>query len=78
MLEKYFRKILFRRFLKIDLNAVELAAAEDSLKNKYSKGLLESLIYGLISIPALLFLAAHVSARIEPVYIPQIACCVVI
>lgn len=53
--ERYFRNIVFKSFLKIELNANETAVAEDSLKNKYSKGTLESLIYGLICLPTLLF-----------------------
>ncbi len=53
--ENYFRNVVFKNFLKIELNAGEVAVAEDSLRNKYTKGAVESIIYGLICIPTLLF-----------------------
>ncbi len=55
MLDNFFRKIVFKNFLKIDLNAIELATAEVSLSTKYARGTKESLVYGLLIIPTLLF-----------------------
>ena len=53
--ENYFRNTIFKSFLKIELNTDEAAVAENSLKNKYTRGAVESIIYGLICIPTLLF-----------------------
>ena len=53
--ENYFRNTIFKSFLKIELNTDEVAVAENSLKNKYTRGAVESIIYGLICIPTLLF-----------------------
>ena len=55
MLERFFRNIVFKNFFKINLNAVEFSAAEESLASKYVRGLRESLMYGLLVIPTLLF-----------------------
>jgi CYTH domain-containing protein len=55
ILESYFKKTVFRNFLKIELNANEISVAQDSLKNKYTKGAFESILYGLLCIPTLLF-----------------------
>lgn len=55
MLESFFRKNIFSSFFKIDLNAVELATAEDSVKNKYIKGASMAIFYGVVSLPTLLF-----------------------
>ena len=52
--ENYFRNTIFKSFLKIELTD-EVAVVENSLKNKYTRGAVESIIYGLICIPTLLF-----------------------
>ena len=64
MLDNFFRKVVFKNFLKIDLNAVELATAEESLTTKYSHGVKESLFYGLLVIPTLLFVDTSVLSSV--------------
>lgn len=64
MLDNFFRKVVFRGFLKVDLNAIELATAEESLTTKYSRGVKESLCYGLLVIPTLLFVDTSVLSSV--------------
>ena len=64
MIENYFRKVVFKSFFKIDLNAVELDTAEDSLSSKYSQGFKESMVYGLLLIPTLLFVDTTVLSSV--------------
>ncbi len=62
--EKYFRGVIFKSFYKIELNSGELAVAEDSMKNKYVRGSLESFFYGALAIPALLFVDTSILASV--------------
>lgn len=64
MLEKFFRNIVFKNFFKIDLNAIEISTAEESLKTKYTEGLKESLVYGLLIIPTLLFVDTSILSSV--------------
>lgn len=64
MLEGFFRNSVFRNFFKIDLNAIESSAAEESLTTKYAHGLGESLIYGLLIIPTLLFVNTSILSSV--------------
>ncbi len=64
MLDNFFRKVVFKNFLKIDLNAVEISTAEESLTTKYSRGVKESLFYGLLIIPTLLFVDTSVLSSV--------------
>src|SRR3972149_3514668 len=64
MLDNFFRKVVFRSFLKIDLNAGELATAEESLTTKYSRGVKESLFYGILVVPTLLFVDTGVLSSV--------------
>ncbi|KKT74322.1 MAG: Adenylate cyclase [Microgenomates group bacterium GW2011_GWA2_44_7] len=64
MFEKFFREVLFRSFLKIDLNANEQATAAESLSTKYGRGTKESLIYGLLIIPTLLFVDTSILSSV--------------
>ena len=64
MLDKFFRRLVFKNFLKIDLTAIERATAEESLTTKYTRGLRESLIYGLLIIPTLLFVDTSVLSSV--------------
>ncbi len=64
MLESFFRKIVFRRFLEIDLNAVEKATAEESLTSKYTRGTAESLLYGALMLPTLLFVNTSILSSV--------------
>lgn len=68
MLEGFFRNIVFKNFLKIDLSAVEIATAEESLTTKYAHGAKASLVYGLLIIPTLLFVdTAILSSVLIPI-----------
>lgn len=64
MLESFFRNIVFRSFLKIDLNAVEMTTAEEALTTKYVRGAKESLMYGLLIIPTLLFVDTSILSSV--------------
>jgi len=64
MLQKYFNKLVFRNFFKIELSPVELAIANESISTKYTQGLKESLISGVLVIPTLLFLDTSVLSSV--------------
>ncbi|MBP9817893.1 CYTH domain-containing protein [Candidatus Shapirobacteria bacterium] len=56
MLQTFFERITFKNFFRIDLTTTERNTAYESLNEKYTKGLRESLIYGLIALPCILFI----------------------
>ena len=64
MIENFFRNSVFNNFLKIELNPVEVAIANESLISKYTRGLKSSLIAGVLIIPTLLFVDTSVLSSV--------------
>lgn len=56
LIKNFFEKVTFRSFFEIDLTATEKNTANESLSDKYTKGLMESILYGLIALPCILFI----------------------